>query len=389
MYNAPLNLKHEFLLDPNVVFLNHGSFGATPRPVFERYQILQRELESEPVEFLGRNASSLLSIARSSLAVYLGTERDNLVYVTNVTEALNIVAHSLKLGEGDEVLTSNMEYGAVDRTWRFLAQKQGFKYINQPVTVPVQNQDQVINDIWQGVTEQTRILYLSHISSSTAMIFPVKEICRKAKELGIITIIDGAHAPGQINLNLDDIGADFYGGNCHKWLCAPKGAGFLYAAPGFQQLVQPLIVSWGWQSETPGPSQFIDYLEWTGTRDISAFLAVPDAIRYQQERNWPKVREECHLMAGQAIRQISTLTGLGPLYPAESHWYAQMATARLPDNISCIQLQKALWNQYRIEIPIIDWNGIKLIRFSFQAYNSFKDLDLLLVALNELVNGIK
>ena len=386
MYNAPINLKHEFLLDPNVVFLNHGSFGATPRPVFERYQILQRELESEPVEFLGRNASSLLSIARSSLAVYLGTERDNLVYVTNVTEALNIVAHSLKLGEGDEVLTSNMEYGAVDRTWRFLAQKQGFKYINQPVTVPVQNQDQVINDIWQGVTERTRILYLSHISSSTAMIFPIKEICRKAKELGIITIIDGAHAPGQINLNLDDIGADFYGGNCHKWLCAPKGAGFLYAAPGFQHLVQPLIVSWGWQSETPGPSQFIDYLEWTGTRDISAFLAVPDAIRYQQERNWPKVQEACHLMAGQAIHQISTLTGLAPLYPAESQWYAQMATARLPDNIASIQLQKALWNQYRIEIPIIDWNGIKLIRFSFQAYNSFNDLDLLIIALSELLN---
>ena len=175
MNNTSLNLKQEFLIDPNVVFLNHGSFGATPRPVFERYQNLQRELECEPVEFLGRNANSLLRIARSSLAAYLGTERDNLVYVTNVTEALNIVAHSLNLSEADEVLASNMEYGAIDRTWRFLAQKQGFKYINQSVSVPVQNQDQVINDIWQGVTERTRIIFLSHISSSTAMIFPVKE----------------------------------------------------------------------------------------------------------------------------------------------------------------------------------------------------------------------
>src|SRR5450759_1393311 len=385
MNNTSLNLKQEFLIDPNVVFLNHGSFGATPRPVFERYQNLQRELECEPVEFLGRNANSLLSIARSSLAAYLGTERDNLVYVTNVTEALNIVAHSLNLGEADEVLASNMEYGAIDRTWRFLAQKQGFKYINQPVCVPVQNQDQVINDIWQGVTERTRIIFLSHISSSTAMIFPVKEICRRAKEFGIITIIDGAHAPGQIDINLDEIGADFYGGNCHKWLCAPKGAGFLYAAPDFQHIIQPLIVSWGWQSETPGTSQFIDYLEWTGTRDISAFLAVPDAIRYQQERDWSNVREECHLLARQAIHQISALTGMAPLYPAKSQLYAQMATARLPDNIDCVQLQKALWDQYRIEIPLINWNGIKLIRFSFQAYNSIKDLDLLSAALKELL----
>lgn len=379
------NLKQEFLLDPDVIFLNHGSFGATPRPVFERYQMWQRELEKQPVEFLGRKASPLLSTARASLAEYLGTRCDNLVFVTNVTEAINITARSLALAEGDEVLTSDMEYGAIDRTWRFLAQKQGFKYINQPVSVPVQNPEQVIQDIWSGVTGRTRVISLSHISSPTAMIFPVKEICRRARNQGILTLIDGAHVPGQIDLNLDDIDADFYGGNCHKWLCAPKGAGFLFAAPRVQHLIQPLIVSWGWQSEAPGQSQFVDYLEWTGTRDISAFLAVPDAIQFLKTHDWPRVRQACYSLASQAIAQISSLTGLSPLYPADSDLFAQMATARLPDSVDPVALHDALWSQFHIEIPLINWNGRKLIRFSFQAYNSEEDLNSLIAALQKLL----
>ena len=217
------------------------------------------------------------------------------------------------------------------------------------------------------------------------MIFTVKEICRRARANNIFTVIDGAHTPGQIQLNLEEIGADFYGGNCHKWLCAPKGAGFLYAAPQVQSLVEPLIVSWGWQSENPGPSQFIDYLEWTGTQDLSAFLSVPEAILYQQERNWNEIRKSCHNLAKQAILQISELTCLQPLYPATDTWFAQMGTARLPDNIDITGLHDALWTQYQIEIPTINWNGTKLIRFSFQAYNSNSDIDRLLFALKNLL----
>jgi len=380
------NLKQEFLLDPEVIFLNHGSFGATPRPVFDRYQMWQRELEKQPVEFLGRKFVPLLASARASLAKYLGTRRDNLVFVTNVTEAINIVAHSLPFDPGDEVLTSDLEYGAIYRTWRFLAQKQGFKYINQPVSVPVTNPEQVVDEFWRGVTSRTRLISLSHISSPTAMIFPVKEICRRAKDQGILTLIDGAHAPGQIDLDLDDLGADFYGGNCHKWLCAPKGAGFLYASPAVQHLIQPLIVSWGWQSETPGTSQFVDYLEWTGTRDISAFLTVPDAIQFLEDNHWPQVRLTCHLLASQAMDRISHLTGLLPLYPSSSEWYGQMATARLPDSIDLTEFQNVLLSRFHIEIPLINCNGQKLIRFSFQAYNSQQDLDALVAALEKLLS---
>jgi len=326
----------------------------------------------------------LLREARASLAGYLGTERDNLVYVTNVTVALNIVTHSLTLRAGDEVLASDMEYGAIDRTWRFLAQKQGFKYINQPLSVPVVDRAHLIEDLWEGVTPRTKVITLSHISSPTAMIFPVKEICHMARERGILTVIDGAHAPGQIDLDLEDIGADFYGGNCHKWMCSPKGAGFLYAAPSVQHLVEPLVVSWGWQSETPGPSQFVDYQEWSGTRDISAFLAVPEAIRYLEAHHWDQVQHACHDLARQAVERICRISGLSPLYPLTSEWFSQMAVAPLKESADPVNLQARLREQYHIEVPVLRWNGYKLVRLSVQAYNTPQDLYCLVSALEKL-----
>ncbi len=385
MSNPNFNFKNDFLLDSNIVFLNHGSFGATPKPVFEAYQAWQRRLEGQPVEFLGRKAGELLSQARASLAEYLGTASDNLVYVPNVTVALNIAARSISLGPGDEVLATNMEYGALDRTWRFLAQKQGFKYINQPISTPVSSCQEIVDAAWAGVTERTKVIFVSHIASPTALIFPVKEICRRARQEGILTVVDGAHAPGQIDVYLADLGADFYGGNCHKWLCAPKGSGFLFADPSVQPLVEPLVVSWGWQSEHPGPSQFIDYLAWAGTRDISAFLAVPAAIQYQAEHQWHQVQADCHALARRAQLQISSLTGQPLLYPDTAAWFAQMVVARLPDAVDPVHLHDTLWNEYRIEVPVFAWNGKNLIRVSIQAYNSEDDVHALLAALDKLI----
>src|SRR5574340_575478 len=245
------SMKELFLLDPDIIFLNHGSFGACPRPVFESYQRWQLELERQPIEFLGRRANDLLADSRSVLAQYLGTLRDNLVYVANDTTGVNIVARGLELGPGDEVLASDHEYGALDRTWRFLSQKFGFRYLNQPVSMPLRSADEFIEDFWRGVTNRTRVIFPSHITSPTAVIFPVKEICARARQSGILTVIDGAHAPGQIDLALDDLGADFYTGNLHKWLCAPKGAGFLYARPEVQHLALPLVISWVGKATPP------------------------------------------------------------------------------------------------------------------------------------------
>ncbi|MCL4560406.1 MAG: aminotransferase class V-fold PLP-dependent enzyme [Chloroflexi bacterium] len=374
-----------YLLDPDIIFLNHGSFGATPRQVFQSYQRWQRKLERQPVEFLGRCASEYLLASRTVLAEYLGTARDNLVYVTNATTGINIVARSLALGPGDEVLSTNHEYGAMDRTWRFLAQKQGFCYINRSLPLPFTSTEEFVSAFWEGVTPQTRVIYISHITSPTAIIFPVREICARARHEGILTVVDGAHAPGQIPLDLDALGCDFYSGNLHKWLCAPKGSAFLFARPEVQHLIEPLIVSWGWQSDHPGSSRFNDYLEWTGTRDIAAFLAVPEAIAFQVEHDWDAVRLACHKLAAAARQGIQALTGLPALCPDSPLWYAQMGSALLPNSIDADLLKSQLYDLYRIEIPVVQWEDKTLLRFSFQGYNRRSDLDALLVALQKLL----
>lgn len=373
--------REDFLLDPGITFLNHGSFGATPRPVFECYQQWQRELECQPVEFLSRRAATLMRESREALGRYLGTAADNLVYVTNATTGLNIAARSLELGPGDEVLSSDHEYGALDRTWRFLARQRGFRYRNHPLPVPIQSEEAFVESFWSAVTPATRVIFLSHITSPTAMIFPVAEICRRAREHGILTMIDGAHTPGQIDLQLDELGADIYSGNLHKWLCAPKGSAFLFARPEIQSRIQPLIVSWGWESDVPTSSRFVDEQEWTGTRDLAAFLAVPAAIQYQQDYDWPRIREACHSLLDWCLAGVRERYGLPMLCPDSSHWYAQMGTAQLPPETDIVTLKAEMYDRYRVEVPLIEWNGRKLIRVSIQAYNTPKDVSQLLNAL--------
>ena len=378
--------RDEFLLDPRITFLNHGSFGATPRRVFDCYQRWQRELEYEPVEFLSRRAPELLQASRTFLAEYLNTQANNLVYVQNATVGLNIIARSLNLVPRDEVLSSDHEYGALDRTWKFFAQKRGFKYVNYPIPTPVSTIEEFVDVFWKGVNSHTRVIFISHITSPTAIIFPVKELCSRARKAGILTIIDGAHVPGQISLSLDDLGADIYCGNLHKWLCAPKGSAFLFVRPEIQSMIEPLVISWGWQSENPGPSPFIDFHEWAGTRDISAFLAVPEAIRFQQDFQWDKVRSVCHCMASELQQKIVSLTGIPPLHPDSPDWFAQMGAALLPDWINAEELQSRLFRDYMIEVPITRWNNRKLVRFSLQAYNTHEDIIKLEKALYNLLS---
>jgi isopenicillin-N epimerase len=379
-------LKEHFLLDPDIVFLNHGSFGATPKPVFDVYQAWQRELERQPVEFLDRRFRERMAGSRTALAEYLGTERDDLVYVTNATVGVNTVARSLQLGPGDEVLATDHEYGACDRTWRFLAKKQGFSYINQPISLPITSAENFLEQLWQGVTARTKVIFLSHITSPTAIIFPMAEVCRRARAQGILTVVDGAHAPGQIPLNLDEIGADFYTGNLHKWLCAPKGAGFLYARPEVQDVLEPLVVSWGYEAQKTGPSQFVDYQEWQGTRDIAAFLSVPAAIEFQKKHDWNRIQEACHVLAVDAEARIREITGQPSLYANEA-WFAQMVSAMLPLETDIAALKEYLYEKHCIEVPLMEWNGEKLLRVSIQGYNSREDVDALVTALGAWFGG--
>lgn len=379
------NLKKHFLLDPSVVFLNHGSFGATPKPVFREYQRWQSELEKQPVEFLGRRIAGLMAESRAALGNYVGTHADNLIYAQNATIALNIVARSLDLKPGDEVLATNHEYGAVDRMWRFLSKERGFNYVNRAMSTPIESKEKFIEEFWVGVTPNTRAICISHISSPTAIIFPAEEIIRRAKEAGIVTIVDGAHAPGQLPLHLDSLGADFYAGNLHKWLCAPKGAGFLYARPESQKLVKPLVVSWGYEPETPVSSEFVSHHEWWGTRDMAAFLSVPAAIEFQAKHDWERVREACHQLALECQQRICELTGLAPLHPLGGNWFRQMFSAPLPMSADVAQLKTRLYDEFKIEVPVHEWNGNKLIRVSVQGYNTREDLDALCDALSRLL----
>ncbi|HEU5227800.1 MAG TPA: aminotransferase class V-fold PLP-dependent enzyme [Ktedonobacteraceae bacterium] len=377
--------REQFQIRPDITFLNHGSFGACPLPVFETYQKWQRQLEADPIEFLGRRLIAMLREAREPLAAYLGTQTDQIVFVPNATTGVNIVARSLTSGlkPGDEILATDHEYGAADRTWRFLCTQQGVTYINQPIPLPLENDEEVLNYLWQGVTPRTKVIFISHITSPTALTFPIEKICQRARAANILTVIDGAHAPGHIPLNLDELGADFYAGNCHKWLCAPKGAGFLYARPEREELLQPLVVSWGWQSLKPGVSRFQDYFGWTGTDEPASFLSVPAALAFQREYNWEAVRPACHELASFARQQLTTLLGSEPMCPDSPHWWGQMCAVLLPDDAPST-LQQRLREEWNVEIPIHTWNNRQLLRLSLQGYNGPADVERLLEAMKAI-----
>ena len=384
-------LKSLFFLDPEVVFLNHGSFGATPRPVLENYQDWQRRLEKQPVLYLVRENQEHFRSARKELASYLNTDPDNLVYVPNATFGVNVIARSLDFQPGDELLTTNHEYGACDNIWTFLSQKKGLKVIQRHIPLPLPSKEEMIEAIWEGVSEKTRLIFLSQITSPTAIRLPVEEICQRAREAGILILIDGAHAPGQLDLDLDELGADFYTGNCHKWLMAPKGSGFLHIQPEHLDLVDPLVVSWGWGENCPynNDSRLQAILEWWGTKDPAAYFSTPAAIAFQQEYDWDQVRTACRKMLGGVLRKIEELTGLPSIYGENEGSFIQIGAAEWPADWRPESLQSWLYDVHKIEIPIIHWEDRWLIRPSVQGYNRQEDLDLLVKALREYKKNVR
>ncbi len=368
----PAELRREFLLDPEIAFLNHGSFGACPRPVFERYQAWQRELEREPVHFFSRRLRDLLDGARGALAAFLGCSEQDLAFVQNATTGVNLAARSLVLEPGDEVLTTDLEYGACDLAWDWLCRRTGARYVRAPIPLPLRDPSAVADALFASTSERTRVVFVSHVTSSTGLVLPVDELAARARALGLVTIVDGAHAPAHVPLDLPALGADFYSGNCHKWLCAPKGAGFLHVQPERQEHVDAAIVSWGYE----GGTTFSQRLEKQGTRDPAAWLTVPDAIRFQAERDWDDVRGRCRRLAREARRELLDLLGTEPLAPDEM--VAQMAAVRLPRPAS--DLAERLFTRHDVEIPV---GGPEddLLRLSVAAYTTREEVDRLLAAL--------
>jgi isopenicillin-N epimerase len=384
----PVPSRDDFLLEPDLVFLNHGSFGAVPRVVFEEQQRLQREMERNPVAFLGRRADELMAAARGRLAAFVHAAPDDVVFFPNPTTAINMVVRNLRLQPGERVVTTDHEYGAMDRTWRKYCAEAGAEYVRVQIPLPVTTGADFVERVWSAVTPATRVLFLSHLTSATALAFPVEELCRRARAAGILAIVDGAHVPAHLPLDLGALECDIYTGALHKWLCAPKGCSFLYARPEVQSWLLPLVVSWGWESDHPSGSTFIDHHEWQGTRDLSPFLAVGAAIDFVEAHDWATVQAEGHARVLRARRAVDDLTGLAPLSPDEPtdhEWIGQLASIRLPDDTDVIAMKAQLFDRFHIEVPLHRWNDQPLLRVSCTAHTTDADVDALVAALKVLL----
>ena len=376
-------LKDLFYIDPQITFLNFGSFGACPKPIFEDYQAKQLLLEKEPVQFIAFDGINYLQTSRDALGKFINANADDLVYLTNPSFSVNTIANSINLKPGDEILATNLEYGACDKTWQYYCDKKGAKYIRQNIQLPLTDKNTFIEDFFKGLTPKTKMVFISHITSSTALILPVKEICDIAKSKGLLTFVDGAHAPAHIHLNLQELNPDFYTGACHKWMMCPKGCSFLYVKKDLQNNIDPLVVSWGYKSTFPSKSQFLDYHQMQGTRDFSAFLTVPKAVSFMEEYNWLEVSVSCKQLVLLNAKRFCDLFQTEPLSPLNEAFIGQMFS--IP--IRCKEpemLQKLLFTKYVIEIPVMRLDDKVFMRYSINAFNTTKDLDVLYAAIEDI-----
>jgi isopenicillin-N epimerase len=348
-------MREGFLLDPEVAYFNHGGYGACSVAVFEEYQRQQRELEQEPTEFFTRRFEESMRVARVALAAFVGAQADDLVFVPNATSALNAVIRSLRIRPEEEILTTKHEYGAILRTL-------GFIRANVVQVEPV--------ELIAKVGIRTRAIVVSHITSPTALVLPVEDICEAARKAGVLSIVDGAHVPGHLPIDVEAVGADVYVGNCHKWLCAPKGSGFLWARREHQDWIEPLVISWGYHED----ACFGERHGWQGTRDPAAYLSVSKAIEVHATFDL----EAAASLADEAERRLSPF-GLKPLRGARSPLMRAL-TVRTADPQ---ELWRRLYDEHRVELPVYEWEGTTLARVSIGPYTDEEDVDRLVDALRQ------
>jgi isopenicillin-N epimerase len=374
-----------FLLNPDIHFLNFGSFGACPSPVFESYLNWERQLEWEPVQMIAFDGVRFLAESRQALAEYLDVaDKDDLVYVTNPSFAVNLIAKNFPLQAGDEILSTDIEYGACDRIWQMYCRKAGAHYKRQHIPLPVTTADAFTEAFFSGLTPRTKAIFISHITSATGLIFPIQKIVERARSLGLITIVDGAHAPAQVEVSIRKLDPDFYTGACHKWMMAPKGSSFLYAKKGRQELLQePLVVSWGYEAFKPSGSKFLDYNQMIGTRDFSAFLTVPACIEFMHQHEWKKVAACCHEMALEFAPAFHACLGTTPISPLNRDWIGQMVSVPIRSSHP-EALQQLLYKEYHIEVPLMRQGTDVYLRYSIQAFNTRENLACLLETLKVL-----
>ena len=373
--------KSLFLLDKETIHLNHGSFGACPKPIFDALISWQKKLEFNPAKFLAFDIFVHLEKSRESLSEYINCDKNDIVFFPNPSTALNTVIKSLDLKKDDEILTTNHEYGALDKTWNFMCKNTGAKYIKQNIKLPLKSKNEFINTFIKGINKNTKVIFMSHITSPTGLIFPAEELCRIARENNIFCIIDGAHVPAHIDLDIKKLNPDIYTGACHKWMCAPKGTSFLYAKKNIQDDINPLVVSWGYDAEVPGVSKYLDYHQWQGTNDPSPYLTVPDVIAFLKKYNWKDVSLNCRKINIEARKLVNKTLNKTPI--SDDDFIGQMSAIEIKCTDS-IQLIKKLYEDFKIVVPIVKWENKMLLRFSIQAYNSMEDIEKLIFAMKKL-----
>ena len=394
---APIAARWQIRSD--TIYLNHGSFGPPPNDVRRaRRQWIDR-LDEQPIDFFVRQFERELLGTRDRLAAFVGTAGGNLIFVENATAGMNVVAASFPLKSGDEVLATDHEYGAVLRIWDRACRDAGATLKIVELPLPFTSADETVAAIFAAATERTRLLIVSHITSPTAVTLPVGQICANARRREIATAIDGPHAVAQLPSAVDRLDCDFYAASCHKWLSAPFGSGFLYVAPRHQPLVRPPELSWGRIQPTPIES-WSDEFVWTGTRDPSAFLTIPTAIEFLEQIGLDAFRARTHWLAQYARRRLVELTGLEPIVPDDPAWYGAMAHVPLPprrtsaaDAVARAEighpvsnlLQHALWREWGIEVPIVEFRDRRYIRVSCHLYNDTKQIDRLVDGLSLLL----
>ena len=390
-------LREHWLLEDGLAFLNHGSFGACPRVVMDEQSRLRAEMERNPVRFLWREIGDRLDAARVELARFIGTDAEELAFVANATTAVNSVLRSFELQPGDEILVTDHGYNACNNVAAECARRSGAKVITARIPLPIAGPEQAVNAIVAAVTPRTRLLLVDHVTSPTALVLPVAEIVRELEPRGIAVFVDGAHAPGMLPLDLRTLRPSFYTGNLHKWVCAPRGAGFIFVRRDRQAGVHPAVISHGYNTPRAGRSLFHDEFDWQGTLDVTAWFTVPAAIRFCEgllPGGWPALMQRNHNLAVAARRLLCERIGVEP--PCPETILGSMATLPLPAALQeknsgepraviarFDPLQSALLEQYRIEVPVVRWGtpARRWFRISAHAYNSPDDYERLADAL--------